>query len=1138
MKAIALSLFLSAFFLIGSHEGAMGKGKAGTPASAPDAILNLVRHCDEEFNRGKHDSALACYQDAYRLAESSGQEDWRCEILNNMAAVFMATQDLERFPNYFLGARRCRESRDDIRLRAGQASSPENLLANGGFEEGIAYPWGTGHYETAAGKTRFGSWWNSMNARAFMKIDSNERHSGERSVRVTNYSPAEPHVFLTTSQRIPGLRPNTVYRVSLYAKARDLARGAVSFAVDAAWGKRILSLPPGTYDWTRFSETINIGHNDYMDFRLIHQNTGTVWLDDIFITRTEEDEGLQAMLQRAESLLDRAQFREALEVCREIERAHSDNQGALIRARHIAGRIHLSLGQYADALKDLTWVAGTGFRHAPIDLGDLHYQLGDFDRANALYEDALNRFKGDQGTVSIVHDRIAASFLAQGKLEPALQAQTASLRVLRHIGDRHGEARALSTLGMILTRKGEHVAALENFSAASRLARQLDDSPLLAQILCNAGEAALRAGQRDEAAAHAGEAIAISRSTHDPRALIQSLYLQGRLFRLSGDTVRALQDLREAVGLLDGLYSGLGVTPRETRETFLGQFTGLYREYVDLLLEMHGSAPGSGYDEEAFRMAETARARLFAEMVSEVRAAQVFSDNAADPAFRQMLDREREACLRVQAARHQREIHLRASGRAPDPQVLSALEQAIVIAEEACRSAQEEMARAFPRYADLRSPRPIGFREVQALLRPDEAVLCYFVTDSRTGVWALDAKQTRLAVLPLGRSAMLQETRALTRGLPAIAQAIGGDQMGKSPASDPKARLREAFAAFVPDEAHRLYLRLVKPVEKVLASKKWVLIAPDDVLYQLPFEALLTRAHDPAEPRHVDLIGAGLEHAPFWVQTQTLSYLPSVSVLRSLRTLRKPRTQGQYPLVAFADPVFDEEPLRTPTLGRSRGALLDHLRNAGALAQGRLARLPETAEEARRAASALGGSSADLYLREQATERNVKTLPLRDFRTVLFATHGLMAGEFRPGVQPCLALSFVGDPGNDGLLEMSEILALDFNADLVVLSACNTGRSAVDGDRGEGFAGLTRSFMYAGAEALTVTLWSVESSTALDLMDRYYHALRKASRALALAEAKRAMIARAARVPAEAGLEVSTAHPFFWAPFILVGEAR
>jgi len=467
------------------------------------------------------------------------------------------------------------------------------------------------------------------------------------------------------------------------------------------------------------------------------------------------------------------------------------------------------------------------------------------------------------------------------------------------------------------------------------------------------------------------------------------------------------------------------------------------------------------------------------------------------------------------------------------PALKAALDKELARAGEALRRAQEEVRQKYPRYADLKNPRALSFKEIQGLLQPNEAVLSYFVTPHRTALWALNRERVELAVLPLGREALQKKTRPLTEMLPALA----GSLVTYASAPDSLQagrRLQEQFAAFDLTAAHSLYQDLVAPVATVLAGKRLVFLAPDDFLYRVPFEALLSQPPPPAaaEPEK-----DRFQDAPFWVRTQSLSYLPSVSVLRSLRSLGKGSPPPQKPLVAFADPIFETGREQPVPIVASRRSRLQVLRDSGALRGGRLPRLPETAQEARQAARALGGTTDTLFLQRRATEHNLKKLSLADFGVLLFATHGLMAGEFRPGIQPALALSFIGDPDNDGLLEMGEILGLDLKARLVVLSACNTGRAAPE-DRGEGFAGLTRSFMYAGAESLVVTLWSVESQSAVKLMGDFYAALQHQDRAEALADAKRAMIAAAQPLSLGQGQEISLAHPFFWAPYVLVGEGR
>ena len=237
-------------------------------------------------------------------------------------------------------------------------------------------------------------------------------------------------------------------------------------------------------------------------------------------------------------------------------------------------------------------------------------------------------------------------------------------------------------------------------------------------------------------------------------------------------------------------------------------------------------------------------------------------------------------------------------------------------------------------------------------------------------------------------------------------------------------------------------------------------------------------------------------------------------------------------------------------------------------------RLPETADEARDIASAIG-EKTDLYLRDKAQEHSLKAADLKDTRFLHFATHGLLGAEFLqlkldaadddapPGMegptrnkqsagarhgtasgpaqraavgQPALVLSLVGElKGEDGLLTMREVIEdLNLNAELVVLSACNTAGESDEAYNGEGFAGLTRAFMFAGARGLVVSHWAVESLSTKQLMTQMFRHLAQGNDATtALGKARENIRA----TPLEAGGQrYSRAHPYFWAPFVYVGD--
>jgi CHAT domain-containing protein len=196
-----------------------------------------------------------------------------------------------------------------------------------------------------------------------------------------------------------------------------------------------------------------------------------------------------------------------------------------------------------------------------------------------------------------------------------------------------------------------------------------------------------------------------------------------------------------------------------------------------------------------------------------------------------------------------------------------------------------------------------------------------------------------------------------------------------------------------------------------------------------------------------------------------------------------------------------------------------------------LPRLPETASELRQVAASLGASPGDLFLGAAASETNVKTVRLSDYRIVYFATHGLVAGDV-PGIgEPSLALSVPKEPTamDDGVLTASEIAQLKLDADWVVLSACNT--AAGDKPGADALSGLARAFFYAGARALLVSHWAVYSNAAVKLTTSIFSEMQadpKIGRAEAL---RRAMLALL-NDPSDP----DNAYPAVWAPFFFVGD--
>ncbi|MFZ9812402.1 MAG: CHAT domain-containing protein, partial [Burkholderiaceae bacterium] len=302
--------------------------------------------------------------------------------------------------------------------------------------------------------------------------------------------------------------------------------------------------------------------------------------------------------------------------------------------------------------------------------------------------------------------------------------------------------------------------------------------------------------------------------------------------------------------------------------------------------------------------------------------------------------------------------------------------------------------------------------------------------------------------------------------------------------------------------------------------------------------------------------------ANWLARRMAISHMPSLRSFFALRTTAPAQapTRG---LLAFGDPVLIgqsptasrgtqpvaasaaasqvPQPMAAPSaagraLPEGLSALATSCRSAGPAPADllrALAPLPDTADELRAVGKifSTAGRNAQVFLGQEATESRLRSESLQDYRVLYFATHGLLPGELKCQAEPGLVLTppkqAAASRAEDGLLEASEIASLRLNADLVVLSACNTAGSA-GRFGGDALSGLAESFFYAGARGMVVSHWQVPSAATASLMTGLFQTLGpdlKAGAAVSLQTAQQALIARP-----------ETAHPFFWGAFVLVGD--
>ena len=314
-----------------------------------------------------------------------------------------------------------------------------------------------------------------------------------------------------------------------------------------------------------------------------------------------------------------------------------------------------------------------------------------------------------------------------------------------------------------------------------------------------------------------------------------------------------------------------------------------------------------------------------------------------------------------------------------------------------------------------------------------------------------------------------------------------------------------------------------------IKEKRHLIVVPSGPLTALPFHLLVTEK--PAKAAPGDL--AAYRDAAWLLKRDAVSVLPSVASLKALRVFARHEVAKQ-PLIGFGDPIFNAEEnaaQRKVAATRSYTEFFKGVDIDRSMLSEALPRLPETAAELRAVAQNLGAPESSIHLRADASETTVKRSPLSEYRVVYFATHGLVAGEIKGLAEPSLALTLPKQTSetDDGLLTASEVAQLKLNADWVVLSACNT----IAGDKpgAEALSGLARAFFYAGARALLVSHWAVDSNAAMRLTTSTFD-IMKSDPSLGRAEALR----RAILAYVNDTSDPRNAYPAYWAPFVVVGE--
>jgi len=721
------------------------------------------------------------------------------------------------------------------------------------------------------------------------------------------------------------------------------------------------------------------------------------------------------------------------------------------------------------------------------NIGAVHHERGDLDQALEYYQRSLaieERLAPESLGVAASLHNIGEVHSQRAALDQALEYYQRSLALREGLApDSLDVAGSLAGIGNVCAERGALDQALEYYQRSLTIQERVaPNSRDAAESLSSIGDVHRERGALEEALGCYQRRLAIEERLGPDRINCGESYnLLGRTVEAQGQMSRAREWYEKACATLERARERSSIEPG-VRSEFGAQYAYMYRNLIRVLLKL-------GELQTAANTTERMRAQGFRQAVVERGArARATPDQV-----------QRQALLDARRSQLYTELRGLPGGMAEEArqEEITAELARVRLDQDAL---ERETRRSNPEYAALVYPQPMTVEALRAELDPKTVVLSYVVDEEVTWLFAFGPEVAPQAH-EIGIAA--QELNAK------VESALGLLLDRKGAADGAPAALRE------------LGRRLLDPVREVLRRADRVLIVPDGPLWLLPFHAL------------------GLGKGACLGDWLPAHYAPSATVFIEGRRLRKAGAAGQG-VLALGDPDFSN------LEGREGGGYLP-IRTAFRAVEGggvrrgfRLARLPFAGVEVGGIGQCFGRDTEVLRGR-LATELSVRQRGPGK-RVVHFATHGLLDPLSPLDSAVVLAMPEERTSEDDGFLKAWEVLGLDLHGcDLVTLSACETAKGKLVS--GEGIVGLTRAFLYAGAASVLCTQWSVPDDSTAAIMVRFYEHYRAGeTKDVALQRAMREI--RTGRTKDGSPLQFPEplkwrpewSRPYYWAPFILVGE--
>jgi len=827
-----------------------------------------------------------------------------------------------------------------------------------------------------------------------------------------------------------------------------------------------------------------------------------------------------------------------------LDSAHVENLYPVYACNNI-GTVYLELGDYDKALEysakaHKVWIRILGEKHTRVawqlnNMGNIYRAKRDYQKALTNLEKALSIWreipKAEVYEIGSAYMNLATVYLNQGKWSNAIQyldqAQTQYLAMENETNKNEALAMLYQNYALALTEKGDHESALEYHQKALNLAlTSFGNTGLgLARIYMEIGNRYREQKRFDLALQHYQKSFFATVNQFNPSDTLGNPSVNEAIWPF--EVFNTLQAKGLALRQLAGSQTELNL-----RKKYMGMALSTYVRSVDFFeyllrsYKAEGSKlllsriAGSVYEKtieaaaDMYKLTKNAADYQLIHIIAARNKAAILTQSLQETNAKHfagipdsLLEKERE--LKVEMAFYQTELLKEKARKQPDSLKLNKLENMFFLFSRNYENLVNRFSKTYSKYHDLKYRTKIpAIEEIQNALGRETALVEYFLGDSSLHIFTITRNDFKITVSSVDSS---------------LRQAIADYSVSF------KSLTGQARNKYL-QSAVRVYQKLIQPVEQYIAAQpRWVII-PHNELYQIPFEALLRRAPAPQDDdTKLDYL---IKHHEISYHYSTALFLKQYQI-RGKNSLAPKNRQRAKPLLAqglvgFA-PVFGDGAKNGRLEQRGTEIYADSTYRGEntfrETAEGlELILLPYSQRELQTIVSMFKNKKkmGIGYFHQDAGEEKFKT-EAGKFKIVHVSTHGLYNGKY-PNLSGLAFSQHQPTPTNDGLLYAAEAYNLELNAELLVLSSCESAGGPLQ--KGEGLMALTRAFIYAGAENIVASLWKVRDQHTSELMIAFYEEILQGKRyAEALRAAKLQMIAN-----------LETAGPQSWAGFILIGK--